>query len=115
MSCFVGYSGRGFRKDADRMGRFAFPVLLVLGFSVSGGGVGGNTFLFMTGGALWSRGILLDRFRWTRLVAAKLMFSGGLSSFAPSSVAIACLRSAPSKPVPVFARLEVAINRALPK
>lgn len=115
MSCFVGYMGRGLRRDADRIGRFALPVLLVLGLSVSGGGVGGNTFLFITGGALWSRGTLLDRFRWTKLVAAKLMFSRGLSSFAPNSAATACLRSTPSNPVPVFERLEVAINRALPR
>ncbi len=115
MSGLVGYLGRGLRIDVDRMGRFPFPVLLALGFSVSGGGVGGKTFLFMMGGALWSLGILLDKFRWTRFVAAKLIFSGGLSSFAPNSAAIACFRSTPTKPVPVFALLDVAINRALPR
>lgn len=46
-----------------RRGRVDEPVLLVRGFSLSGGGVGGKTFRLMTGGALWSRGALLERFR----------------------------------------------------
>ena len=56
--------------EVVRIGRFVEPVLGTLGFSFSGGGVGGKTFLFMMGGALWSRATLLDKFRWTRLVAA---------------------------------------------
>ncbi len=71
---------RGCLIEADLKGRFEeaplpelLPVALPLslGFSFSGGGVGGNTFLVITGGALWSLlGILLDRLRWTRFVAA---------------------------------------------
>jgi hypothetical protein len=43
---------RGLRIDVVRIGRVVEPVLLILGFSISGGGVGGKTFLFITGGAL---------------------------------------------------------------
>ena len=46
------YMFRGLRMDVVRIGRLVEPVLLILGFSFSGGGVGGKTFLFMIGGAL---------------------------------------------------------------
>jgi hypothetical protein len=58
------------RIDVVRMGRFMVWGLPDRGFSVSGGGVGGKTVLFIAGGALCSRTTLLDRFRWTRFVAA---------------------------------------------
>lgn len=43
---------RGLRNDTVRRGRVVEPPLVTLGFSVSGGGVGGKTFLSITGGAL---------------------------------------------------------------
>lgn len=44
---------RGCRMDVDRRGRLEVEGLpLPRGFSFSGGGVGGKTFLPMTGGAL---------------------------------------------------------------
>ena len=57
ISALVEYMFRGCRIEADRNGKFEeLPLLapppLSLGFSFSGGGVGGNTFLLMTGGAL---------------------------------------------------------------
>lgn len=86
------------------------------GFSVSGGGVGGNMFRFIDGGALCSLAgaCLLVRFRWTRLVAAKLMLSGGLSSRAVASNILCSLCSAPLNPVEVL-EVAVAMSRAFPR
>lgn len=76
ISALVEYMFLGWRIEVDRRGRFEDPPLiplalpLSLGFSASGGGVGGKTFLLITGGALWSRATLLERLRWTRFVAA---------------------------------------------
>jgi hypothetical protein len=57
ISALVEYMFRGWRIEADLNGKFEdapLPVALplFLGFSVSGGGVGGKTFLLITGGAL---------------------------------------------------------------
>jgi hypothetical protein len=54
ISARVEYMFRWGRIEADRRGRFEeMPLPLSLGFSVSGGGVGGKTFLWpMVGGAL---------------------------------------------------------------
>ena len=47
------------------------PVLVrITGFSVSGGGVGGNMLRFIAGGADCSRPPRLDKFLCTRFVAA---------------------------------------------
>lgn len=101
-------------NDKFLLGPVVLFVKLDLDFSFSGGGVGGKTFLPIVGGALCSRPPLLLRPLCTRFVAAKLMFSGSLSSLADDSSICLSFCSAPANPVDVF-EVAVAISRALPR